>query len=98
VAGHIRGIRRRSVVVANRHERSIKPQVRDQMALSVILDVEEVTAETNCRAAAGGLATRTVVRHHWPHPPRDQALGPYWVRTAPGTPGPRWAQAVTVGE
>jgi hypothetical protein len=32
----------RSAVVSNGHERSIEPQVNDQMAPAAILDVEEV--------------------------------------------------------
>jgi hypothetical protein len=36
-----------------------------------MLDVQEITAEADCRAACGGLVTRTVVPHHGPHPARD---------------------------
>jgi hypothetical protein len=47
----------RGKAVANGHERSIKPQVSRRVASSVMLDVEEITAEANCRVASGGLWT-----------------------------------------
>jgi hypothetical protein len=47
----------RGKAVANGHERSIKPQVSGQMAPAAMLDVKEITAEANCRAASGSLST-----------------------------------------
>jgi hypothetical protein len=37
----------------------MEPLVNGRMAPAVILDVEEVTAMNNCRAASGGLPART---------------------------------------
>jgi hypothetical protein len=43
------------------------------------------------------LATRTVVSQHEPRPCPRPELGPYWVRTASGTPGRPGARTVTAG-
>jgi hypothetical protein len=53
-AGHTWGTWHRGKAVPNGHERNIAVQVNRLMAPPAILDVEGVTARTNCRAASGG--------------------------------------------
>ena len=73
------GIGNSEDLITGRQAGRVTDRDEEVMTPSVILDVESSRARsTTCRAAFG-LATRTVVAHHGPHPAtRPEPLGPRW--------------------